>query len=140
MPNGGGSMKDIINGLKISIDRIEVRQQVIDQRTKAGLHYKAQPLFEVDSSGKIVWYNEAFRKLTEENGTMKGLDWFAIVEDNFRPQFIDEVNSCLRMGRKIDIDTVSQNGKFIHFVGFPYKIDSGSHEGFLIHLYKGERK
>lgn len=139
-PNGGGSMKDVINGLKISVDRIEIRQKIIDQRTKAGLHYKIQPLFEVDASGNILWFNEAFKKLTEENGSMEGRDWFSLVEENFRASFIEEVNSCLRMGRKIDIDTVSQNGKFIHFVGYPYKIDNNNHEGFLIHLYQGERK
>lgn len=139
-PNGGSSMKDTINGLKISIDRIEIRQQVIDQRTKAGLHYKSQPLFEINNSGNIVWYNEAFKKLTEENGTMEGRDWFSLIEENFRPAFIEEVNSCLRMGRKIDIDTVSQNGKLIHFVGYPYKIENDTHEGFLVHLYLGERK
>lgn len=139
-PNGGSSMKDTINDLKISVDRIEVRQQIIDQRTKAGLHYKSQPLFEINNSGNIVWYNEAFKKLTEENGTIEGRDWFALIEENFRPAFIEEINSCLRMGRKIDIDTVSQNGKFIHFVGYPYKIDQNNHEGFLIHLYQGERK
>ena len=140
MPNGGGSMKDTINSLKISVDRIEIRQQVIDQRTKAGLHYKTQPLFEINASGHIVWYNEAFKKLTKDNGEMEGLDWFSIIEENFRSNFIDEINSCLRMGRKINIDTVSQHGKFIHFVGYPYKVDSGNHEGFLIHLYEGERK
>ena len=139
-PNGGSSMKDTINGLKISIDRIEIRQQVIDQRTKAGLHYKSQPLFEINNSGNIVWYNEAFKKLTEESGTIEGRDWFSLIEENFRPNFIEEVNSCLRMGRKIDIDTVSQNGKFIHFVGYPYKIENDTHEGFLVHLYLGERK
>lgn len=139
-PNGGSSMKDTINSLKISIDRIEIRQQVIDQRTKASLHYKTQPLFEIDTSGRIVWYNESFKRLTEENGKMEDLDWFSLVEDDLRPRFIEEINSCLRMGRKIDIDTVSQNGAFIHFVGHPYKIDNGGHEGFLIYLYKGERK
>jgi len=140
LPNGGGSMKDTINGLKISVDRIEVRQQIIDQRTKAALHYKSQPLFEIDTSGNIIWFNEAFKKLTNENGQMEGRDWFAIVEENFRQNFMTEIDSCLRMGRKIDIDTVSQNGKFIHFVGYPYKIDQNNHEGFLIHLYQGERK
>jgi len=141
IPNGGGSMKDVINSLKISIDRIEVRQQVIDQRTKATLHYNTEfALFEIDRSGRIVWNNDAFKQLTEENGRMNGTDWFAIVEENFRPAFIEEINSCLRMGRKIDIDTVSQKGKFIHFSGYPYKIDENNHEGFLIHLYQGERK
>lgn len=139
-PNSGSSMKDTINTLKLGIDRIEKRQKVIDQRTKAGLHYKTQPLFEIDAHGNILWYNEAFKRLTEENGQMEGRDWFAIVEENFRPAFIDEVNSCLRMGRKIDIDTVSQHGRFIHFIGYPYKIDKNNHEGFLIHLYQGERK
>ena len=139
-PNSGSSMKDTINGLKIAIDRIDVRQQVIDQRTKATLHYNTEfALFEVDRSGRIVWNNDAFKKLTDDNGRMDGTDWFAIVEENFRPAFIEEINSCLRMGRKIDIDTVSQKGKFIHFSGYPYKVDENNHEGFLIHLYYGER-
>ena len=109
-PNSGSSMKDTINGLKIAIDRIEVRQQVIDQRTKATLHYNTEfALFEVDRSGRIVWNNDAFKKLTDDNGRMDGTDWFAIVE------------------------------KFIHFSGYPYKVDENNHEGFLIHLYYGER-
>ena len=139
-PNSGSSLKDTVNSLKTCVDRIEIRQQVIDQRTKATLHYNTEfALFEVDRSGRIVWNNDAFKKLTEENGRMDGTDWFAIVEENFRPAFIEEINSCLRMGRKIDIDTVSQKGKFIHFSGYPYKVDENSHEGFLIHLYLGER-
>ena len=139
-PNGGGSIKDIVKSLQETVSRIEVRQQIIDQRTKAGLHYKTQPLFEIDASGNILWFNEAFKKLTEDNGQLEGCDWFSIIEENFRASFIAEIDSCLRMGRKIDIDTVSQNGHFIHFVGYPYKIAYNNHQGFLIHLYRGERK
>ena len=36
-PNGGGSMKDAVNCLKDTCQRIEITQKVLDQRSKAAL-------------------------------------------------------------------------------------------------------
>lgn len=135
-PNGGGSMKDTINNLKYVVDRIEVRQKILDQRSKATLHHTSHPLFETDKDGRLTWYNEALREQTLENGSLEGHDWFSIVDEDAREAFITEIKSCLRMCRKIDIETVSVNGCLIRFVGFPYKVGNSSHEGFLVHLFK----
>jgi hypothetical protein len=123
--------------LRRTCDRIEVRQKVLDQRSKAALHYTNRPLFEVDTLGRMNWYNEAFGDLTRDNGNCdEGFDWLTIIDDQEREGFLKEFNSCLQMCRKVDIETVSVHGRRIHFVGFPYKISNGIHEGFLIHLYR----
>jgi len=135
-PNGGGSMKDIINNLKSTVDRIEIRQKILDQRSKATLHYSSQPLFETDKNGRLTWYNEALKTETLDLGCLEGHNWFSIVDEKYREEFITEVNSCLNMCRKIDIETFSVNGCTVRFVGFPYKVANSIHEGFLIHFFQ----
>lgn len=140
-PNGGSSLKDVVTKLKITCDRIEVRQKLLDQRSKAALHYQKKPLFEIDRSGNLTWCNEAFRELAELNdGDCRGSDWIAVIDEDERENFVKELNSCLKMCRKLDIETVSVNGSTIHFMGYPYRIGKGLHEGFLIHLKRGELK
>lgn len=135
-PNGGGSMKDIINNLKCTVDRIEIRQKILDQRSKATLHYSPNPLFETDKEGRLTWYNEAFKTETLDLGSLDGHDWFSIVDEKNREEFITEINSCLRICRKIDIETISVNGCTVRFIGFPYKVSNSTHEGFLIHFFQ----
>lgn len=136
-PNGGGSMKDAINCLKDTCQRIEVTQKVLDQRSKAALHYTGRPLFETDKTGRVTWSNESFQELTKDNGDFtEGLDWICIINEEEREEFLKEFNSCLRMCRRVDIETESVHGQKIHFLGYPYRISEKSHEGFLIHLYK----
>jgi len=47
-PNGGGSMKDAINCLRDTCTNIERSQKVLDQRSKASLHYHDRALLEVE--------------------------------------------------------------------------------------------
>lgn len=136
--NGGKSIKDVVNSLKSTAERIETRQKILDQRSKAALHYTERPLFETDKAGKLIWSNEAFQKLTQENGVLEGHDWLSMISEDHREAFISEVKSCLRMCRKIIIETESVNGDRISFLGYPYKTGSDTHEGFLIHVYRGE--
>lgn len=135
-PNSGSSIKDIVTELRETTSRIEVRQKKLDQRSKAALHYTSAALFEIDSSGRIIWGNDHFIKIT--GSSINGFDWFSIVDEDYRKDFIEEVNSCLEMGRKIDIETQCYHGKKVHFIGHPYKIDNHNHEGYLIQLFKGE--
>lgn len=136
-PNGGGSMKDAINCLKDTCQRIEITQKVLDQRSKAALHHTDRPLFETNTEGSITWCNESFRELTTENGDFsEGLDWISVINEEDREDFLKEFNSCLEMCRRVDIETESVNGQKIHFLGYPYRISEKSHQGFLIHLYK----
>ena len=56
--NGGRSLKDAVIQLKRTCDRIETRQKVINQRSKASLHYQNEALFETDKDGKLIWIND----------------------------------------------------------------------------------
>jgi hypothetical protein len=133
--NGGGSIKDMVFQLSNTADRMEVRQAVIDQRSKAALHYQDRCLFETDKEGNLVWANEYFYQHTVDQGDISGgLDWVTVIDDEERGNFLEEFNSCLRMSRRIDIETVSVDQRKLHFVGYPYRMDDGSHEGFLIHI------
>ena len=139
--NGGGSMKDAINCLRGTCENIERYQKVLDQRSKASLHYHDRALFEVDSFGRMKWFNERFELLSKDNDShsdspREGFDWVNIVDESDRPEFVKEVTSCLEMCRKIDIVTNSIKSDKIHFLGYPYRITEKEHEGFLIHLFK----
>lgn len=136
--NGGKSIKDVVHALKQSCERIEVRQKILDQRSKTALQYDERPLFEIDKTGRLVWSNESFQQLTEKYGEVEGHDWLALVSEEEREAFINEIKSCLRMCRKIAIETQTVDGELIGFLGFPYKSSQDSHEGFLIHTYTGE--
>lgn len=137
--NGGKSLKDMVIKMKITCDTINVRQRVLDQRSKAALHYQKEALFEVDRSANLVWCNDSFRKLMMEDsgsGELSGKDWISIIDESKRREFCEEVDSCVKMCRKIDIETVDTQGGALHFIGYPYKIGRNNHEGFLIHLKK----
>lgn len=136
-PNGGGSIKDAVNCLRDTCKNIETTQKVLDQRSKAALHYHDRALFEVDKFGRVSWYNEKFEALTNNNSNPnEGFDWVNIVDEAEREDFLKEVTSCLEMCRKIDIMVNSVNDQQIHFLGYPYRITEKDHEGFLIHLFK----
>ena len=135
-PNGGGSMKDAVNCLKDTCQRIEITQKVLDQRSKAALHYTDRPLFETDSFGRVTWSNQSFRDLNNDHDFSEGLDWISIIDEDSREEFLKEFNSCIDMCRRVDIETESVNGQKIHFLGYPYRISEKSHQGFLIHLNK----
>ena len=137
--NGGSSIKDAVNCLTITCENIEKTQKVLDQRSKASLHYHDRALFEVDKFGRMSWFNDKFESVTKDSGLPvegEGFDWVAIVDEDKREDFVKEMTSCLEMCRKIDIETTSVDNQGIHFLGYPYRITEKEHEGFLIHIYK----
>ena len=133
--NGGRSLKDAVIQLKGTCDRIEDRQKVINQRSKASLHYQNEALFETDEDGKLIWINDKFYQVTGETLTnMEGYNWVTIIDEAEREGFLKEFLSCIEMCIKVDIETTSMSGKTIRFVGYPYKISDKAHQGFLVHL------
>lgn len=133
--NGGRSIKDIILNLNETCSRMELRQKIIDQRSKAALQYQDRCLFETDKDGQLVWANENFYQYTVDYGDISGgLDWIAVIDEDERENFVTELNSCLEMGRRLDIETVSVNNQQLQFIGHPYRVGEGQHEGFLIHI------
>jgi hypothetical protein len=139
--NGGNSIKDAIIDLRGTCSRIEYRQKVIEQRTKAALHYNNVALFETDEHGRLTWTNSNFYDLTSESVTsVEGYDWLTYIKEEEREEVFEEFNSCLEMNRKFIKETTNCNNEKMKLVGFPYKINDSSHGGFIVNvtIIKGE--
>lgn len=131
--NGGNSLKDTIIDLKGTCARIENRQKVIEQRTKAALHYNNVALFETDEHGRLIWTNSNFYDLTSDSvNSVDGYDWLTYIKEEEREDLFDEFKSCLEMNRKFIKLVHNCNNEKIKLVGFPYKINDKSHGGFIV--------
>lgn len=133
--NGGGSLKDSIIEMKGTCNRIETRQKIIEQRTRAALHYNNIALFETDDHGRLIWTNNSFYELTSDSlNSVDGYDWLTYIHEDEREDFFTEFRSCIDMNRKFVKITKNCDNKSIKIVGFPYKINDNVHGGFLISI------
>ncbi len=133
--NGGKSIKDSVDSLKKICENISVRQEIIDQRTRASLHYLDAGLFETDKTGKLTWTNEAFHKITgETQSDVEGYDWISFIDESKREKVITEFASCIKMARKFYIETENYKGDNIILSGYPYRIGKDQHGGYLINI------
>ena len=83
--NGGNSLKDTIIGLRTTCNRIEVRQKIIEQRTRAALHYNNTAMFETNSLGRLIWTNTKFYELTGDAvDSVDGYDWLTYINEDER--------------------------------------------------------
>lgn len=133
--NGGNSLKDTVIDLRSIINRMEKRQKIIEQRTKAALHYNDAALFEVDDTGRLTWTNNSFFELTQDViSSVDGYDWLNYVAEEDRENLFEELQSCLQMNRKLvkNVRTIDYNS--VKIVGFPYRINEQEHGGFLISI------
>lgn len=131
--NGGNSLKDSIIELKGTCNRIETRQKVLEQRSKAALHYNNVALFETDTTGRLTWTNNSFYELTADSiNSVDGYDWLNYIYEDDREDVFEEFKSCIDMNRKFVKIVKNCNGKNIKLLGFPYKINEQTHGGFLI--------
>ena len=133
--NGGKSIKDTLGQVREACDRIETRQKVIVQRTKAALHYSGVALFETDRRGRMVWSNSLFGELVRENNTLlDGYDWLSLIKDDEQEETLDQFRSCLGTNRRFVKQTELDNGTPIRMVGYPLKISDDQHDGFLVSI------
>lgn len=133
--NGGNSLKDAIIKLNNTCSRIENRQKIIEQRTKAGLHYSNVALFETDVVGRLIWSNAHLCKFFNDTAKeLEGYDWLNIIEEEDRAEVLEEFQSCLSMNRKFSKLTKTTKGKHVRMLGYPYKLSDDTHGGFLISL------
>ena len=140
--NGGSSLKDAIIGMKESCERIENRQRVIIQRTKAALHYSSTALFETDKEGRLIWSNVNLIDLTKRSNTwtkdanymVEGFDWISLFKEEDRELVLSEFKSCLTMNRRFIKETELINGVKVRLLGYPYKITDAEHGGFLVSI------
>ena len=135
--NGGSSLKDAIISMRESCQRIEDRQKVIVQRTKAALHYSSMALFETDKEGRLTWSNANLIELTKKshsNYMVEGFDWISLFDEAEREDIFDEFKSCLSMNRRFIKETRLMNGTQVRLLGYPYKITDTEHGGFLVSI------
>lgn len=133
--NGGNSLKDAVVDLKNTCNRIENTQKIMEQRTKAALHYSNIALFETDNQGRLIWTNNKFYELTSSSvNDVDGYDWLSYIEESDRKSFLTEFKSCLSMNRKFVKVTRNCDGNQIKLIGFPYKLNDNTHAGFLISI------
>lgn len=134
MTNGGNSLKDAVIDLRHICNRIETRQRIGEQRTKASMHYSHAALFETDSEGRLIWNNSNFCRLfsAHSNGITEGYDWLSFINEEDREDLLDDFRSCLKMNRKFTRDTITYDGVRIRMVGYPYKITESEQGGFLV--------
>ena len=133
--NGGGSLKDQVCGLHDTCNRMESRQKIIEQRTKAALHYSPYALFETDQKGRLTWTNEPFYRLTGQVlSDVKGYDWLAYIDEDEREEFLSEFKSCIEMNRKFSRDVKTSDGQEVRMTGYPYRLNDQEQGGFLISI------
>lgn len=131
--NGGNSLKDAVINLNSTCDRIEKRQRVIEQRTKAALHYSNEALFETDAEGRLVWHNSHLCDVTmKSDSSLEGYDWVNSINEEEREEILAEFLSCVKMNRKFNRSTTTTDGTRIRMAGYPYKISDDMHGGFLV--------
>jgi PAS domain S-box-containing protein len=133
MTNGGNSLKDSIIELKKICKVIDKRQRIIEQRTRASMHYNEIALFETDNEGRLIWNNIHLHKfIGDSNLFLEGYDWINIVNEEDRNSVLQEFKSCIEMNRRFNKVTRTSDGKQLRLVGYPYKISDEEHGGFLV--------
>lgn len=135
--NGGNSIKDAIIDMRETCSRIENRQRIITQRTKAALHYSNVALFETDEDGRLVWSNSGLSQIV--NGTtnsIEGFDWINLIKEDEREEVMDEFRSCIAMNRRFSKITQLQDNTQVRLLGYPYRISDSEHGGFLVSITK----
>jgi hypothetical protein len=133
MTNGGNSLKDSIIELKKICKVIDKRQRIIEQRTRASMHYNEIALFETDNEGRLIWNNIHLHKfIGDSNLFLEGYDWINIVNEEDRSSVLQEFKSCIEMNRRFNKVTHTSDGKQLRLIGYPYKISDEEHGGFLV--------
>lgn len=133
--NGGNSLKDAVIKLGSTCDRIEKRQKIIEQRTKASLHYSNVALFETDCEGRLIWNNNHLCDvIVKSASSLEGYDWINCINEEEREEVLAEFLSCIRMNRKFNRTTKTVDDKNIRMIGYPYKISEDTHGGFLVSI------
>ena len=91
-PNGGASVRD-------SLNRIELRQVLQEQRQKAILSDMSVGVFETDNEGEFVWVNRKYLRMTgRAPDEVKGSGWINTVAHRDRERIVTAWNKAIQEG------------------------------------------
>ena len=91
-PNGGASVRD-------SLNRIELRQVLQEQRQKAILSDMSVGVFETNDEGEYVWVNRKYLRMTgRAPDEVKGSGWINTVAHRDRERVVTAWNKAIKEG------------------------------------------
>lgn len=95
-PNGGASVRD-------SLNRIELRQVLQEQRQKAILSDMSVGVFETDTQGEFVWVNRKYLRMTgRAPDEVKGSGWINTIAHRDRERVVLAWNTAIREEREFE--------------------------------------
>jgi PAS domain S-box-containing protein len=99
-PNGGSSMKDSVDGLKLSIDAVLATVVRLDQRQISFAHQSDKGIFESDLNGDCIFVNRAYCRITGRSPDEAfGKGWKAFIAPEDREAVVDEWYDCVKERR-----------------------------------------
>jgi PAS domain S-box-containing protein len=127
-PNGGNSLRDVIN-------RIELRMDIIDERYKLLVELEDLGVFEADENGKYTWVSEGWMNVTNQSALeARGYGWQAGVHPEDRGKVSMEWEKAISQTRQFSMKyRIGENGhaKEIYCTAFPLKTDDGKILGYV---------
>lgn len=95
-PNGGASIRD-------SLNRIEIRQVLQEQRQKAILSDMSVGVFETDTVGNFVWVNRKYLRMTGRSPMeVRGSGWINTIAERDRERVIQEWKDAMDANREFE--------------------------------------
>jgi len=138
VPNGGHSLKDIVH-------RIEKEVMLSSERYKAIMADSTSAIFETDKSGRCVWVNRTYAKVTQRMpAELMGHGWVNAIAIKDREQLVENWEKAVRQDREL-IQTFSfqtPTGELIPATVHSYKMVGRDNDtlGYLgvCHIEEGE--
>jgi PAS domain-containing protein len=97
-PNGGSSLKD-------SVNRIETRQLIQEQRQHAYASQLTTPIFETDATGACTWVNKAYLDFVDANPEdVLGHGWINFIAYEDQHRVADSWASAIRDERAFRLE------------------------------------
>lgn len=95
-PNGGASVRD-------SLNRIELRQVLQEQRQKAILSDMSVGVFETDNEGLFIWVNRKYLRMTgRAPSEVSGTGWINTVAERDRERVWEEWTHAVQEAREFE--------------------------------------
>jgi PAS domain S-box-containing protein len=119
-PNGGASVRD-------SLNRIELRQVLQEQRQKAILSDMSVGVFETDHDGNYIWVNRKYLRMTgRAPDEVKGSGWINTIAKRDRERVVMAWNKAIAAGREFEEEftMITPDDDRVKVQARTYKMDS----------------
>jgi PAS domain-containing protein len=126
-PNGGNSLRDVMNRMENSLNHTEQKIRIIS--SCLGMAY-----FEANSKGEYTFVSKKWMDVTDFTFEQAvGSGWLSIVDKDMRKEMKEEWLSCIDQKREFHFNTTlnTEDCKPVSIVAWPIKNMDGSIEKFF---------